>query len=384
MIPFRLVPFVLKSLWRNRTRSLLTAAGVCVAAFLFCGIQAMQRGVEKATRATAADNVLVVYRKDRFCPFTSQLPQIYDDRISRLPGVVAVVPTRIVVTNCRTSLDVITFRGVPEESLYRDLAPKWEVVSGSLEDWRKRSDAVVVGESLANRPTRLLKPGMAFNAAGTPAHVAAIIRSEQPQDGDVAYAHLDYLQRNAGKLGVVTQFNVTVDKPEHMQSVAKSIDELFKDDQAPTATFSEKAFAARAAADALAIVGFTRWMAWACAAAMLMLVANAIVLSVQDRVRDHAVLQTIGFAPSLIARLVVAESVAITLLGGVLGALSAWALGRFGGIALSADGITLTMDAGPFTLLVGLAMSAAIGVLAGLLPAWQASRREVAACFRAV
>lgn len=380
----RFLPLVLKTLWRNRTRSLLTAAGVCVAAFLFCGIQAMQRGVEKATRVSAADNVLVVYRKDRFCPFTSQLPQIYDGRIARLPGVKSVVPTRIVVSNCRTSLDVITFRGVPEESLYRDLAPKWQVVAGSLEDWKKRSDAVVIGESLANRPTRLLKPGMAFNAAGTPAFVAAVIRSDEPQDGDVAYAHLDYLQRNAGKLGVVTQFNVAVNKPENMKPVAEAIDALFKDDQAPTATFSEKAFAARAAADALAIVGFTRWMAWACAAAMLMLVANAIVLSVQDRVRDHAVLQTLGFAPSLIARLIVAESVLITLLGGILGSLGAWALGRFGGIALSADGITLTMDASPLTLLVGLIVSAAIGVGAGLLPAWQASRREIAACFRAV
>ncbi len=380
----RFLPLILKNLWRNRTRSLLTAAGVAVAAFLFCGIQAMQRGVEHATRASAGDNVLVVYRKDRFCPFTSKLPQIYEGRIARVPGVKSVVPTQITVTNCRTSLDVITFRGVPEESLLRDLAPKWQVVGGSLEEWQKRSDAVVVGESLANRPTRLLKPGMAFRAVNIPVHVAAVIRSDQPQDGDVAYAHLSFLQRNAGKLGVVTQFNVAVDKPELMQPVAEAIDFLFKDDQAPTSTFSEKAFAARAAADALAIVGFTRWMAWACAAAMLMLVANAIVLSVQDRVRDHAVLQTLGFAPSLIARLVVAESVAITLLGGVVGSLLAWALGRFGGIALSADGITLAMDSSPLTLWVGLAISVAIGVLAGLLPAWQASRKEIAACFRAV
>ena len=76
--------------------------------------------------------------------------------------------------------------------------------------------------------------------------------------------------------------------------------------------------------------------------------------------------------------------VAITVAGGLFGALGAWALGRFGGIALSSDGITLSMDASPFTLLVGLAVSAAIGVFAGLLPAWQAARREIAACFRAV
>ena len=41
MIPLRLLPFVLKQLWRNRTRSALTCAGVAVAAFLLCGISAM-------------------------------------------------------------------------------------------------------------------------------------------------------------------------------------------------------------------------------------------------------------------------------------------------------------------------------------------------------
>jgi hypothetical protein len=35
-------------------------------------------------------------------------------------------------------------------------------------------------------------------------------------------------------------------------------------------------------------------------------------------------------------------------------------------------------------ILTGLAISAGVGILAGLVPAWQASRREIAGCFRAV
>ncbi len=42
------------------------------------------------------------------------------------------------------------------------------------------------------------------------------------------------------------------------------------------------------------------------------------------------------------------------------------------------------MAADPIVVVVGLTMSVALGVLAGLVPAWQASRREIAACFRAV
>jgi hypothetical protein len=42
----------------------------------------------------------------------------------------------------------------------------------------------------------------------------------------------------------------------------------------------------------------------------------------------------------------------------------------------------MTAKAGVFG--IGLALSALLGAAAGLVPAWQASRREITACFRAV
>src|SRR5690606_35544 len=115
MNPGRFIPYILKQVWRHRVRTLLTVVGIAIAMFLFTSVQAMQRGVTQVTKATASDTTLVVYRKDRFCPATSELPQDYQSRIERLEGVVAAIPMRIVVTNCRTSLDVVTFRGVPKD-----------------------------------------------------------------------------------------------------------------------------------------------------------------------------------------------------------------------------------------------------------------------------
>jgi hypothetical protein len=63
----------------------------------------------------ADDTTLVVYRKDRYCPYSSRMPQSYEQQMRQIPGVAAVVPIKIVVSNCRTSLDVVTFRGVPRE-----------------------------------------------------------------------------------------------------------------------------------------------------------------------------------------------------------------------------------------------------------------------------
>ena len=115
MIHPRYIPLIVKQVIRHRTRSLLTIAGVATAMFLFCAVQSMQQGAAAATQATAADTTLVVYRENRYCPFTSRLPEHYTSRIEKIPGVRNVIPVRIVVNNCRTSLDVVTFRGVPAE-----------------------------------------------------------------------------------------------------------------------------------------------------------------------------------------------------------------------------------------------------------------------------
>src|SRR5687767_4389875 len=177
MLPQKYIPLILKQVVRHRTRTALTLLGVATAMFLFSAVQAMQNGVEEATRSTAADTTLVVYRENRFCPATSRLPEHYLDRIRRIEGVQSAVPMKIEVTNCRTSLDVVTFRGVPPEVFEKEYAPGLTVVSGSVPDWARRTDAALLGETLAKR--RGLAVGDRFDALGITVYVAGIIRSEQ-------------------------------------------------------------------------------------------------------------------------------------------------------------------------------------------------------------
>src|SRR4051794_28152376 len=307
MLPFKFIPLIWKQVIRHRTRTILTVAGVATAMFLFTAVQAMQAGVRDATQTTAKDTTLVVYRQNRFCPATSRLPEYYGDRIVKLPHVVSVVPMKIVVNNCRTSLDVVTFRGVPEEAFVANYVKDFKLLSGSIEQWKGRTDAPLLGETLANR--RGLKVGDRFDAAGVTVFVAGIARSDEAQDQNVGYVHLPFLQRATGdrKLGIVTQFNVKVDDPKNLDPVAKAIDAEFERDPEPTQTSAEKAFVARAAADVVNLVGFTQYLGWGCLAAVLALVGNAIVLSVQDRIKEHAVLQTLGYSGMLVARLIVGE-----------------------------------------------------------------------------
>jgi len=383
MIAPRFIPLIVRQLLRHRVRSLLTLGGVITAMFLFVTVQAMQSGVSQATQASADDTTLVVYRKDRFCPFTSQLPEYYVSKILQIEGVRAVVPMKIVVNNCRASLDVVTFRGVPLDDFLGVKRDGLDVIAGSIEQWQRRSDAALLGETLARR--RGLKVGDRFDAAGVIAYVAGIIRSGEVQDHNVAYVHLDFLQQTVDKnLGIVTQFNVLVNDASQLEQVAQEIDREFAVAEHPTTTRSEKAFVAYAAADMLELVAFTRYLGWGCIVAVLALVGNAIVLSVQDRVKEHAILQTLGYSPLLIGRLIVLEGVCVGLLGGGAGTLAALAVIEWGQFSLSVDGLSIPIQAGPMLLLLGMGISLVLGILAGLAPAWQAARHEIAQCFRAV
>lgn len=382
MMLFKCVPYVLKQITRNRVRSLLTILGIAIAMFLFTSVQAMNRGVTIATTATANDTTLIVYREDRFCPATSQLPQDYQSRIQRIEGVRSVTPMKIVVSNCRTSLDVVTFRGVPKQEFIDDLASKLTIIEGSADDWLRRTDAALLGETLAKR--RGLKPGMRFDAAGITAYVAGVVRSSDPQDQNVAYTALEFVQlAGRDQLGVVTQFNVNVQEASQLDRVADDIDELFSSAQEPTSTFTEKAFIGRVADDIIALVGFARWLGLGCLAAVLALVANSIILGVQSRVSEHAVLQTLGFSGRLVAALIIAEGVVLSLIGGAIGAMAAVLVARFGSFALSVEGTSIPIVANATLLASGIGICGIIGITAGLFPAVQASRKEIAACFRA-
>lgn len=382
MILLRCLPYVRKQMTRHRVRSLLTVAGVTIAMFLFTAIQAMNRGVAEATTATANDTTLVVYREDRYCPATSELPQDYQARIERIDGVTAAIPMMVVVTNCRTSLDVVTFRGVPKDTFLAARSSGIELVAGSIEDWQRRTDAALLGQTLADR--RGLKPGMTFDAAGITAYVAGVFRSDNPQDHNVAYTALPFVQfAGRDRLGIVTQFNVKVADPSLLEPVAEQIDELFAHAQEPTATFSEKAFIGRLADDIIELVGFARWLGMGCLIAVLALVANSIVLGVQSRVVEHAVLQTLGYNGWLVAALIVVEGTLLALVGGAVGAGLALAVAEYGSFALSVEGTTIPIVADARLLATGMAVCGLIGIVAGLVPAWQASQRQIAACFRA-
>jgi putative ABC transport system permease protein len=377
---FNLFKLACKQAMRHRIRSILTILGVGVGMFLFSSVETMQAALAAATETTAADTTLVVYRENRFCPSTSRLPEHYLSQIRRIEGVAEAIPVQVAVNNCGASLDVIAFRGVPGDDLNR-YNPDLELVDGSIEEWMRRSDGALVGQHFASR--RNLSPGDTFEAVGVRVVVSGIIRSPNPQDNDVAYVHLPFLQQASRVgLGTVTQFNVRVTDPAALDSVAAEIDAVFKSESAPTTTRPEKAFFAQTAKDMIEMIGFTRWLGLGAVLGVLGLVANALLLAARSRVKEGAILQTIGFPQHAIGLLVIFEGILLGLTGGVLGSLGAalflgWRRFTFGN-----EGLTLSLGPSYTVTLAGIAVALFLALLAGIWPAYEAARRPIVQSLR--
>ena len=63
---------------------------------------------------------------------------------------------------------------------------------------------------------------------------------------------------------------------------------------------------------------------------------------------------------------------------------AALAVLRWGQFSISNEGLSVHMTASAGVIVTGWIVSSMLGVLAGLVPAVQASRREITTCFRAV
>lgn len=374
--------FSVKQIRRNLTKSLLTIFGTAAGMFLFLIVSAMQESLEKATKIKAGDDTLVVYRDKRFCPFTSRLPIDYQRKIAKLSKVKSVTPLKIVVNHCGTSLDAICFRGIPKEQASSFLA-NISIKDGNIKDWKRNSDSAFLGETLAKR--RGLKIGDKFDAAGVTVRVAGIISSQNHQDKNVAYVHLDFLQQTSGHgLGVVTQFNVKVKNYNDLDSVAREIDLLFARDREPTHTRPEKAFVAEIAKNMIEFVKFTHWLGIAAVFAVLALIMNTIILAVRGRMKEIAVLRALGYRSEHLAWITLSEGLIYGICGGIVGITCAFFSLNYGYFSISSEGVSLVMSVNSTLVTKSIWIAVVLGFIAGLYPALLASRGTVADSLRRI
>ena len=378
---FRFASYVIKSIVRRRARSALVVSGAAVAFFVFCFVAAVQEGLERLTGDEQTQRTLIVFQENRFCPASSRLPEDYSRIIAKVAGVKDSMPVQVWTNNCRVSLDIVVFHGAPVEKLraMREI----DFVSGDWESFAARQDGALVGQGIARR--RGLSVGDAFTIGGLTVKVAGIFTSPSAAEENLIYTQLAFLQYSRGKenAGWVTQHEVQLADGADPDAVVRKITETLRSGSVPATAFRKGAFQQSTLADLVDLIGFAHYLGLACLGLVLALVATTTVMAVQDRVREHAVLQTIGVRPGRIFRLVVAESTIQCLLGGALGVAAAMAVLAYGGLAVGAEGVMIGFEPSWRLAGIGLAVALFVGSLAGAFPAWQAARAHIVTALRA-
>ena len=377
---FKFIPYVFKSLWRHRARTLLTVSGTAVALLVFCFIGAVQQGLLGLTAGEDAGRTLIVFQENRFCPQSSRMPQDYSRTIQKMSGVKDVVPIKVFTNNCRASLDAIVFQGMPPEKLkaWRDI----ELQSGDFSSFASQDDAALVGIDVATR--RQLGVGDKFTIGDVSVVVRGVFQSATAAENNLIFTQLDFLQRarGANDVGTVTQLEVHLTDDADPDALAKKIDEEFRSGPVGTTTRTKGMFQADTLADLAELIGFVHWLGYACVGLVLSLVATTTVMSVQDRIKEHAVLQTLGLRPMRVFGLVLTESLLLSTLGGILGVFGSSLLLSSSGMSVAAEGVTIAFEPSLVLAIQGILVAVAVGILAGLAPGWHASRTEIVPALR--
>src|SRR5438445_175790 len=111
-----------------------------------------------------------------------------------------------------------------------------------------------------------------------------------------------------------------------VSKVSSTVEDMFRNAPQPTKAESEKAFGLEFVAMLGNVKAFILSICSAVVFATLLVSANTMAMSIRERTREVAVLKTLGFTRRGVLGLFMSESVALSLVGGVLGGSLGWVL----------------------------------------------------------
>ena len=212
--------------------------------------------------------------------------------------------------------------------------------------------------------------------------LVASYTSEVNTGGPSLLFHYDFFDeaRAFGK-GSVGWWIVRIDDSARAPEIASRIDALFENSLNPTKTATEDEFSRAFAAQIGDISLIANGILSAVFFTILLLTANTMSQALRERIPELAVLKTLGFSNARVAMLLLGESVLLCVLGGLLGVGLAWVatpllMSQMQMLGLGDLGVS------GWTMALGVAVAAALGIAVGAQPAWHASRLAIADALR--
>jgi putative ABC transport system permease protein len=365
---------------RNKTRSFLTVLGVMLTAVAFLFLRTVLAAWYASSEASSADRVVT----RNAISITQTLPLSYARRIEQVPGVTKLTYSKWFGGIYKDRRNFFAQFAVDAQSSLEVFSIRF--VEGSKEAWLADRNSAIVGRQLAQKYGWKLGDSVPLIGDVYPGDwqfkIAGIVEGTDDQSiGSTMYFHWQRLNetlsgRRKDQVGVFTE---TIQNPNDSPRISKAIDELFANSDNETHTETEKAFRLQFVSGSGAILGALQAVSAVVLVIMALILGNTLAMGLRERTSELGTLRALGFGPSHVRVLALAEGALLGAVGGTIGALLA------GPVVVGfvrGTGLPLPLALKPFAALATVIVAAAIGALAGALPARQAARMEIVDALR--
>jgi putative ABC transport system permease protein len=374
---------IVANLFRKKIRTTLTLGSFAVALFLF-GLLAIVRGAFNQGLDNAGSNRLIVINK---VSLIQPLPVAYQERLERIPGIKLVTHNNWFGGIYQDPKNFFAQLAIDDDT-FHSIYPEFVIPEDQWKAYKEDREGAIVGVKLAKRfgwkvGDRIPIKGTIFPGTWE-FNIRAIYTGKRPADDTTQFwFHYKYLEERENTYwhGLVGWYVVKVDSPDNAVRIAKAIDTTFANSPWETKTDTEQAFAASFAKQ-MGNISFLIMSIGAVVFFTLLLVAgNTMAIAVRERIRELAVLKAVGFSDTFVLLLVVFESLVVAAIGGAVGLTLAKLLTLRGD---PTGGLLPFFYLPAQAMAVGAVLALAVGLAAGIWPAYSAGRLKVVDALRSV
>ncbi|HXO86513.1 MAG TPA: FtsX-like permease family protein [Gemmatimonadales bacterium] len=373
---------VLANLGRHKVRTILTIASVALALFLFASLRSVTTTLAATAQFGGARRLVTLNATGLVFP----LPISYANRIKGLPGVTAVSWANWFGGRYGDGKTFFANFAVDPES-YLAIYPEIVLPADQKQAFIQDRTGALIGKRLIGRYGWKLGQNVTLQGTIFPGDWTFTIRGvytpTDPAIGDdVLIFHQDYFDERIGRAGIAGWYIVEIDDAAKAAVIAKSIDDVFRNSSSPTKTGTEREFQASFATMWGNVSFLMSTIGLAVVFAILLVTANAMMMSARERTGEIAVLKTVGFSDKLLFGLVMIEAGVMALTGAALGLGFAKIL--YPSINFNGAGFLPGFKVATSTLVVGALIAVGLMLASGLVPAVRAARLPIVQALRKV
>ncbi len=376
------LPLVLANLGRHKRRTILTILSVALALFLFASLRTVVTTIAASSQFGGARRLVALNATGLVFP----LPLAYANRIKAMPGVHNVSWANWFGGRYGDGKRFFANFAVDAES-YLAMYPEIVIPPDQRQAFLQDRSAALIGKRLLSEFGWKLGQNVTLQGTIFPGDwtftVRAVYTPTDPAIGDdVLIFHHEYFDERIGRAGIAGWYIVEINNAADAPVVAKRIDDAFRNSSSPTKTGTEREFQASFATMWGNVSLLMGTIGLAVVFAILLVTANAMMMSARERTGEVAVLKTIGFSDRLLFGIVMLEAGVLALTGAFLGLGGAKLL--YKATNFNANGFLPGFNVTGATLVLGAVVAVALMLASGLVPALRAARLPVVQALRHV